>query len=103
MAVLAPTYNGGLVNTTFTTNNSSFTTTNVTPSAYFSSANLNPLMDLNELDELSVKSASNSKSIETGRVEKGSNSDQKIKLMFSTYHFTPSNIKCYLYLKNKHY
>jgi hypothetical protein len=56
MAVLAPTYNGGLVNTTFTTNNSSFTT-NVTPSAYFSSANLNPLMDLNELDELSVKSA----------------------------------------------
>jgi hypothetical protein len=36
-------------------------------------------MDLNGLDELSVKSASNSKSIETGRVEKGSNSDQKIK------------------------
>jgi hypothetical protein len=53
-------------------------------------ANLNPLMDLNELDELSVKSASNSKSIETGRVEKGSNSDQKIKLIdaeFSTYPF----------------
>jgi hypothetical protein len=71
MAVLAPTYiMVVLVNTTFTTNNSSFTTTNVTPSAYFSSANLNPLMDLNGLDELSVKSASNSKS-ETGRVEKG--------------------------------
>jgi hypothetical protein len=49
------------------------------------------------LDELSVKSASNSKSIETGRVEKGSNSDdQKIKLIdaeFSTYPFH-SNIKC---------
>jgi hypothetical protein len=59
-------------------------------------------MDLNELDELSVKSASNSKSIETGRVEKGSNSDQKIKLMMQNLvltHFTPSNIKCYLYLK----
>jgi hypothetical protein len=54
-------------------------------------------MDLNGLDELSVKSASNSKSIETGRVEKGSNSDQKIKLIdaeFSTYPFPPSNIKC---------
>jgi hypothetical protein len=47
--------------------------------------------------------ASNSKSIETGRVEKGSNSDQKIKQLMQNLvltHFTPSNIKCYLYLIN---
>jgi hypothetical protein len=62
-------------------------------------------MDLNELDELSVKSASNSKSIETGRVEKGSNSDQKIKQLmeFSTYPFHTIKYKMLPISKKKHY